>query len=154
MPINARLRAFLDEAHVPYRTVRHSPAYTAQETAALSHVSGKRMLKCVMFRADGRHYLAVTRADKKVDLEKCRRVLGVREVEIEREDEFRRVFEDCELGAMPPFGNLWGIQTILDDEVPRGTEVAFNAGDHATLVEMDVDDFDRLVHPRHAPIAA
>ena len=154
MSVTPRLQLFLDDAHVPYRTVRHSPAYPAQETAALAHVSGKRMLKCVMVRGDGRHYLVVTRADRKVDLEKCRRVLGAQRVEIEDENEFRRVFEDCELGAMPPFGNLWGIQTILDDEVPQGLEVAFNAGDHATLVEMAYDDFDRLVHPRHAPVAA
>lgn len=154
MPMNARLQTYLDGANVAYRTVGHSPTYTAQETAAVSHVSGKRLLKCVMVNGDGRHYLAVTRADQKIDLEKCRRILGVREAVLEREEDFRRLFDDCEPGAMPPFGNLWGVPTIVDDAVPTKTDVAFNAGDHSTLVEMRYDDFDRLVQPQHAAIAA
>lgn len=153
MPVCNRLRTFLDDRHVHYRTIPHVPAFTAQEIAAKAHVPGKHVAKSVMISADGRHYLVTTTANQRVDLERFKRAMGVKEAHLEKEEEFRRVFEDCEMGAMPPFGNLYGVPVIVDDAVFGDDTIAFNAGDHGTLLEMEFADFVRLVQPRRAEIA-
>jgi len=149
-----KLRAFLDDNHVRYVSIGHSPAFTAQELAAKAHVPGRAFVKSVMIRADGKHYQVALNANQRVDLEKIREHLGARECHLETEDEFRSLFPDCELGAMPPFGNLYGVPVLADRRLWDDDQIAFNAGNHRYVVQMDFSDFRRLARPIRADVAA
>ena len=153
MPINERLRRFLDDNGIRYVVIAHSPAHTAQEVAASAHIKGKSVVKCVMVSGDGKHYLVATTANQKVNLDRFRTALGVREVRVERESDFRRLFDDCEVGAMPPFGNLYGLPVVVDEALCNDVEIAFNGGTHTALVQMSFADFEHLVKPIRAAVA-
>ena len=153
MAICSRLTKFLDEKKVRYVLIAHSPAYTAAEVAASAHVKGKELVKCVMINADGKHVMVVTTSNQRVNLQKLRQVLGVKEARLETEEEFRELFEDCDLGAMPPFGSLYGLPVVADETVYRDREIAFNCGDHTSIMRMDFEDFEKLVQPTRADIA-
>lgn len=153
MAICRKLQSFLDENEVRYVTIVHSPAFTAQQLAAKVHIKGKNLVKSVMIRASGRHYMAVTSANQRLSLDRIGTFLDTDDVRLEREDEFRELFEDCELGAMPPFGNLYGIPVVVDDEIYDDDEIAFNGGNHHTVVKLDFAEFERLVRPTRATIA-
>ena len=153
MPICQRLKTFLDENRVRYTVLVHSPAFTSQEVAAQAHIHGRNFVKPVMVRVDGRHTMVVTTANHKVDLTKLKAALGAREAELEREKDFEGLFEDCDLGAMPPFGNLYGIPVVVDETVYEDQEIAFNGGDHAAVVKMAFSDFERLVRPTRGVVA-
>ncbi len=143
-----KLKDFLDSNHVKYISVQHSPAYTAQEIAACAHVSGKEMAKTVVVELDGTKALAVLPADQKVILQDLRDITGCERVRLVPEPEFRELFPDCEIGAMPPFGNLYGMETYLAPQLANQEEIAFNAGTHTELIRMNYDDFAALVHPK------
>lgn len=151
--MSEKLRAYLDDQEIRYVTVGHSPAFTAQELAAKVHVPGRSFVKPVMVRADGRHYLIALTANQRLDLDKLRDYLDAREIHLEGEDEFRRLFEDCELGAMPPFGNLYGLPVIADRDLWEDDLIAFNAGTHRYVVQMDFADYQRLARPIRADVA-
>ena len=153
MPICERLKTYLEDNHVPYDVISHTRAFTAQGIAASAHISGKKLIKCVMVSGDGKHTLVATTANQRVNLEKLRNALGLWEAHVEKEEEFMDIFEDCEPGAMPPFGNLYGIQMVVDEKVYEDDEIAFNAGDHSSLVRMSFGDFERLVRPKKAAVA-
>ncbi|MFQ5877712.1 MAG: aminoacyl-tRNA deacylase [Acidobacteriota bacterium] len=153
MPICRRLKTFLDDNRVHYDVVSHTPAYTAQEIAASAHIRGKELVKCVMVSGDGRHTLVAMTAEQRVNLDKFKKALGVREAHLEREEEFMDLFEDCEPGAMPPFGNLYGVAMVVDERVYEDDEIAFNGGDHTSVVRMNFADFERLVKPKKASVA-
>ena len=153
MQICTKLKEFLDSNRIRYVALGHSPAYTAAEIAASAHIKGRNLVKCIIVNGDGTHYMVATTANQKVSLEKLRQALNLKEARIEKEDEFRALFQDCELGAMPPFGNLYGMPVIVDEEVYRDKEIAFNGGNHASLVKMDFADFERLVKPVRAAVA-
>lgn len=143
----AKLKAFLDLNRVPYQTIRHPLAFTAPETAQSAHVKGKEMAKTVVVKLDGRLALAVLPANRKVDLEHLRRGAGATSAELARERDFRGEFPECELGAMPPFGNLYGMEVYVEPHLAEDAEIAFNAGSHTELVRMPYGEFERLVHP-------
>lgn len=153
MPICSKLRNFLDENRVRYVIITHSRAYTAQEVAASAHIKGKNLVKCVMVNADGQHFMAVTTANHRVDFEKLKQALNAQEVRLEREEEFRELFDDCEVGAMPPFGNLYGIPVVVDVRVYEDEEIAFNGGNHSSVVRMQFADYEKLVRPQRADFA-
>ena len=153
MPICQRLKSFLDANSVPYEIIPHARTYTAQGTAASAQISGQELVKSVMVSGDGEHTLVATTANRRINLEKLRKVLELDEVHLEREDEFMDLFKDCEPGAMPPFGNLYGIPMVVDESVYEDEEIAFNAGDHASLIKINLADFKRLVKPRIAAVA-
>jgi Ala-tRNA(Pro) deacylase len=142
-----KLKNFLDENGVEYVTIQHSPAYTAQGIAHSAHVSGKEMIKTVILRKDGDLVMAVLPANRKVDLQAFEHAIGSKNVEIAREQDFKATFPGCELGAMPPFGNLWDIPVFVDEEIRDHETVTFNAGTHVELVQMRYDDFAKLVEP-------
>lgn len=146
MPVN-RLKEFLDENHVPYVTIKHSPAFTAQEIAALAHVPGKDLAKTVMVKLDGRLAMVVLPATDHVSANRLREFAGAEEVELASEEDFANVFPNCEVGAMPPFGNLWGLDVYVDEHLREDDEIAFNAGTHTELVKLPYADFERLVRP-------
>ncbi len=153
MPICRRLKKYLDDHRVEYSILPHAPAYTAQETAASAHVRGREMIKCIMVSGDGRHTLVATTANQRLNLDKLKKALGLREAHLEREEEFRGQFEDCEPGAMPPFGNLYGVPMVVDEAVYEDDDIVFNGGDHASLVKMRFSDFERLAKPKKAAVA-
>jgi Ala-tRNA(Pro) deacylase len=146
MPLS-KLREFLDAHNVKYLVISHSVAYTAQGIAALTHTPGKELAKTVMVMIDGRLAMAVVPASNRVDLFKLKKYLGAETVELATEAEFRDRFPDCETGAMPPFGNLYGMDVFVDEFLALDKEIAFNAGSHRELVRMAFADFRDLVKP-------
>jgi Ala-tRNA(Pro) deacylase len=143
-----QLKQFLDEQGVKYVTISHSPAFTAQEIAASAHIPGKQMAKTVMVKIDGRMAMAVVPASERVVFELLREVTGAHDVALATEREFAESFPGCELGAMPPFGNLYGMDVYVAPGLAAGEEIAFNAGTHTEVVKMAYRDFERLVKPK------
>ncbi|MBI3474471.1 MAG: YbaK/EbsC family protein [Acidobacteria bacterium] len=152
MPLS-KLREFLDQNNIKYLVISHSVAYTAQGIAAMAHIPGKELAKTVMVLVDGRLAMAVVPASSRVDLARLTRYLGADVVELASETEFRDRFPDCETGAMPPFGNLYGMAVFADESLTHDKEIAFNAGSHRELVRMSFSDFQRLVNPALMPLA-
>lgn len=146
--IAKKIRSFLDEKGVKYVAISHSPAYTAQEIAGLVHVPGKEMAKTVIVSVDDRMAMVVLPASKRVSFDELRKVVGTSNVRLAHEDEFARHFPDCEVGAMPPFGNLYGFDVYVDPALQEDKEIFFNAGSHTELIRMAYEDFERLVEPR------
>jgi Ala-tRNA(Pro) deacylase len=147
-----RLQEFLGEHKVRYRTIAHEPAITAQEIAAAAHIAGRNLAKTVMVKLDGRLAMAVVPATEQVNLDRLRRAAGASEIELASEAEFRDRFPDCEVGAMPPFGNLYGLDVFVADSLPREGSIAFNGGSHEELIELDYIDFERLVKPKRVSL--
>jgi Ala-tRNA(Pro) deacylase len=147
MPARA-LQTFLDSHRVKYVTIRHSPAYTAQEVAASAHIPGKQLAKTVIVKLDGNLAMAVLPASDQVDFERLKAAAGARTVALANEQDFQDRFPECEVGAMPPFGNLYGLEVWMAARLAEDEEVAFNAGDHTELIRMAYRDFDRLVRPK------
>jgi Ala-tRNA(Pro) deacylase len=143
-----KLKEFLDSNHVRYLSIAHSPAYTAQEVAASAHIPGKEMAKTVMVRIGDKVAMAVLPANRKVVLQDLRDITGSDQVRFATEDEFRDLFPDCEAGAMPPFGNLYGLDVYVTPSLAEDEEIAFNAGSHTEALKMAYRDFESLVHPR------
>lgn len=152
MPVK-KLREFLDSKQVKYVSINHSPAYTAQEVAASAHIRGKELAKTVMVTLDGRLAMAVLPASRKVGFDMLREVAGVGDVQLASEQAFRDMFAGCEVGAMPPFGNLYDMDVYVSKSLTQDEEIAFNAGSHTELIRMAYKDFEQLVHPKVARIA-
>ena len=153
MPMRT-LAKFLDENKIRYVRISHSPAYTAQEIAASAHIPGREVAKTVMVKIEGKMQMVVTCASCQVDLGELKRAVGAQQVELASEDEFRGLFPECELGAMPPFGNLFDMQVFVTEELAEDDEIAFNAGSHTELVRMSYGDFARLVVPTVLDVTA
>ncbi|HUA16737.1 MAG TPA: YbaK/EbsC family protein [Verrucomicrobiae bacterium] len=152
MPLT-KLREFLDSYQIKYLVLSHSPAYTAQGIAALSHVSGKRLAKTVIVKVDGVLAMVVVPAALHVDLERLRALTGAKTVGLATEPEFKDAFPDCETGAMPPFGNLYDMCVYADLSLAEHEEITFTAGTHRELVRMSWTDMVWLVHPQIADLA-
>ena len=144
----ASLREYLDKNSVPYGLISHSPAFTAQGIAALVHVPGQELAKTVVVKLDGELALAVLPASFRIDLTSLEEEAGVRRAELASEQEFRDRFPECETGAMPPFGSLYGLPVLVDEAVTRDREIVFNAGSHTELVRLAYEDFARLEGPK------
>ncbi|MGE0824383.1 MAG: aminoacyl-tRNA deacylase [Candidatus Binatia bacterium] len=148
-----RLQELLDSQKVPYEVLPHSETYTAQETAQVQHISGQQMAKVVMVkRESGRPVMLVLPASYRVNFAWLREVLHERAT-LEQEREFRHLFPDCEVGAEPPFGNLFGLDTVVDTSLTKDEEIVFNGGSHVQTVKMRYDDYARLVYPKIAKFA-
>jgi Ala-tRNA(Pro) deacylase len=143
-----KLKDFLDSHGIKYLSMTHSPAYTAQEVAASVHVPGREMAKTVMVKIDDQLAMAVLPANRKVVLQDLREITGADKVKLATEDDFKSVFPDCEIGAMPPFGNLYGLDVYVAPGLTGDEEIAFNAGTHTEVIKMSYRDFERLVRPR------
>lgn len=143
-----RLEQFLQSNQVAFNTMAHPHAFTAQATAASANISGKEMAKTVMVKLDGKLAMAVVPANEWLDLAHLREITGARDVALASESEFKDRFPECEVGAMPPFGNLYGMDVYAADSLAADEQIAFNAGSHRELMRMSWRDFERLVHPR------
>ncbi len=152
MPVK-KLKDFLDSQGVKYVVIMHSPAYTAQEVAASAHVDGKDLAKTVMVKVNGKLAMVVVPASQKVSLDRLCSLVGTNEVNLASEQEFKDKFPDCEIGAMPPFGNLYEMDVYASETLSQDEEIAFNAGSHTELVQLPYKDFERLVHPKLAKIS-
>ena len=148
MSILAKLREFLEASKVPYSVQSHPTAYTAQEIAALSHVKGRALAKVVMVKAGADLVMLVLPADHRVDLSRAKAILGVKDLRLAQEAEFSGVFPGCEVGAMPPFGNLFGLPVYADRSLEKDEAIVFNAGTHTQTARMPFPDYVRLVKPR------
>jgi Ala-tRNA(Pro) deacylase len=146
MPLS-RLREFLDFHNIKYLVMFHSPAFTAQGMAALTHVSGKRLAKTVMVKIDGVLVMVLVPACERVDLDRLRILTGAQTVEIASEREFKDAFPDCETGAMPPFGLLYDMPVFADGSLAEHAEITFSAGTHREMVRMSWHDLTRLTNP-------
>ncbi|MDX2504468.1 MAG: YbaK/EbsC family protein [Gammaproteobacteria bacterium] len=142
-----QLTHFLDERDVKYVTINHSRAYTAQEIAESAHVSGNDFAKVVMIKADEEMTMAVLPAPDKIDLKLLRQALGVRSVFFADENDFQDHFPGCEVGAMPPFGNLYGIRVIAAQTLCDCKVISFNSGLHTEIIQMEYEDYIKLVNP-------
>lgn len=147
MPVQ-QLKEFLDSRGVKYVSIKHSLAYTAQEVAASAHVSGKEMVKTLVVKLDGKMALVALPASEKVDLHGVKDATGAGNVDLATEAEFASRFSGCDVGAMPPFGNLYGMDTYVTDSLTRDREIAFNAGTHTEVIRMSYADFERLATPK------
>ncbi|MCP3905939.1 MAG: YbaK/EbsC family protein [Planctomycetes bacterium] len=147
-----KLKDFLDRNDIAYVMIAHSPAYTAQGIAQSAHVPGKELAKCVIIKVDGELAMAVLPATHKVDVDVCREAIGAKSVEIASEKEFSHTFPGCELGAMPPFGNLWDVPVYVAARLTEDETIVFNAGSHTELIRMHFADFQRLVQPKIVPL--
>jgi Ala-tRNA(Pro) deacylase len=146
MPVG-KLKEFLDRNNIKYVSIAHSKAYTAQGVAAIAHISGKELAKTVIVNADGKLVMAVLPASRQVDLGLLKQTIGAKSVRLASEAEFKDRFPDCEVGAMPPFGNLYDIPVYVDETLAEDKEIAFNAGSHYELIRLAYDDFVNLVRP-------
>lgn len=147
MPVLKRLECYLDESHIPFVHSVHPLTFTAKETAHSEHISERTLAKTVVVLADGVFAMAVLSADSVVDLPELRHAMGVRDLRLATEQEMRDLFPDCELGAMPPFGNLYGLPVYAESSLVRQRDIAFNAGTHRDVVRVRFDDFQRAVNP-------
>lgn len=148
MAVNSRLLGLLAKSRIEYELMPHREAFTAQEVAQSAHIRGRRLAKVVLVRAGrGDYLMAVVPASAHVDLERLGRISGHKHLELATEGEIQRVFPDCELGAMPPFGNLYGLPVYLDACFESEESFIFQAGNHHEVVRMTFPEYERLAGP-------
>lgn len=143
-----RLKEFLDNQGVKYASVTHAPAFTMQEVAQSAHIPGKQLAKTVIVKLDGEMAMAVLPANQKVIMQDLRDMTGSENVKFATEDEFEKCFPECEIGAMPPFGSLYGMEVFVAESLAQNEEIAFPGGSHSEVVRMSYADFERLVQPK------
>lgn len=148
-PIN-ELKAYLATNHVRYELIKHREKFTAQELAAAEHVPGREQAKVVILRSGNEFLMVVLPALYHVDFERARAAIGKEDLELANEYQFVDVFPNCEAGAMPPFGNLYGLPVWIDESLTRDEYIVFNACSHSEAIRMKYSDFARLVRPRVA----
>ena len=149
MPIQ-KLKTFLDENGIKFVSIQHSAAYTAQEVAALAHVPGELMAKTVMVKIDGKMAMAVVPASHQIDFDRLREVAGAESAELASEEEFKDYFPACDVGAMPPFGNLYDMPVYCANALSEDLEIVFSAGSHSELIRLAFADYEQLVQPEIA----
>ena len=148
MSVNSRLLGLLAKSRIEYELMPHREAFTAQEVAQTAHIRGRRLAKVVLVRVDRNEYfMAVVPASTHVDLELLERISGQRPLALASEGEIQRVFPDCEPGAMPPFGNLYGLPVYLDACLARQEHITFQAGNHHEVVRITFPEYERLAGP-------
>jgi Ala-tRNA(Pro) deacylase len=146
------IQHYLQQQHVPFLRHWHPRAVTAQELAQALHVTGYRVAKSVIVEADQRLSICIIPATDTLDLDKVREVLGAREARLASEDTFAECFPECELGAEPPFGHLYGLPVVMDEGLGVAADLLLRAGSHEEALEVSVEDFIGLESPRMASI--
>jgi Ala-tRNA(Pro) deacylase len=144
---NKVLKEYLENHKVKYASINHSPGFTAQEIAAAAHVSGKSLAKTVIVKIGGKLAMVILPANEHVSFGALKEATGV-SVDLASESEFKHKFPECEVGAMPPFGNLYDMAVYVSNHLTDHEQIIFNAGSHSELVKMAYRDFERLVHPK------
>lgn len=147
MPLK-KLKELLDSNKIKYVLMSHSPAYTAQQVAQTSHVSGYQMAKTVMVKLDGKLVMVVIPATNKVNFDIVKKNAKASKAELASENEFKSLFPGCEVGAMPPFGNLFNVDVLVAESMAQNKEIAFNAGSHSEVMKLAYKDFKKVVKPK------
>lgn len=147
MKMPKRLKDFLDKKGFLYQVMKHPKVYTSQELAALEHVPGREVAKVVMVKADERDVMVVIPASGSLDFIKLSIRLGTNNIRLAQEHEFRNLFPDCEVGAMPPMGHLYGLPCFMDQALIEDEEIVFSGGTHSATVKMSIKDFQRVADP-------
>ena len=147
MPILKKLKEALDQAKISYEVYNHPQAFTAQEIAATQHISGREMAKVVILKVNGSFVMVVLPSNRMVSFEKVKVGLRVREASLATEEQFAVLFPECEIGAMPPFGNLFGLHVYVDPALEKYESLFINAGNHLQTVRLRYKDFKKLVQP-------
>ena len=153
MPLSERLRSFLDSRHAEFTLTAHPKAFTARDVAAAEHLAPGEVAKTVVIFGDGAYHMVVIPASKLVDLFEVRLVLGLSHARLATENELGTLFPDCELGAMPPLGPLYGLKVYLDNSLLGHNAIAFNAGTHLEVIHMRLPEFRRLAAPEVVSLA-
>ncbi len=146
MPVT-KIKEYLDKENIKYVSIYHSSAYTAQETAECAHISGQEMAKVVVVKINDVYAMVVLPAPEHIDMELLEGAIDAGKVFLATEQEFDKLFPNCEVGAMPPFGNLYDMDVYIEEDITSDEKIAFNAGTHTELIEMAYEDFERLVQP-------
>ncbi len=154
MTIAARFEQYLENEGVAFEIIDHPLAFTAQEEAAASHIPGRNWAKTVEVLLDGQPAICAVPATRRLDLDKLRKLTGAEVVQLASESELGELFPDCDLGAMPPFGHLYGQNTFVDEELRESERIAFHAGDHRSAIELAYSVFERLEQPVPGEITA
>jgi Ala-tRNA(Pro) deacylase len=147
MAMLERLLEFLNQSQVGYTHHVHPTAFTAREVASIEHLPAHEFAKTVVFHGDNGFGMAVLPADAKLDLQELRVLLGLNRLRLATEMELATVFPECELGAMPPFGNLHNLPVFVDAHLIGEEIIGFNAGTHRDVILLKFQDYERLVKP-------
>ena len=147
MPIVERLQECLEKNQIRFTHTIHPEAYRAVEVARAEHLPPHKIAKTIVFLGDQGYGLAVLPADFLVDLQELRYMLGLSHLRLATEEEMAELFPDCELGAMPPFGNLYNMPVYVDGSLADEETIAFNAGTHRDVIHLAYADFKALVKP-------
>ncbi len=139
---------FLDKSGVKYEVTEHEPAFTAQSMAAVEHEPGKYVAKPVIVKADGKYVMCVLSACYKIDLRALKSQLKAKKVELAEEKELAEIFPDCDVGAEPPFGNLYDLTTVMDKALETDDHITFQGGTHEKAIRMSMADYQKLVAPK------
>ncbi len=142
------LQKLLDKNNIKYQIITHAPAYTAQEIAARAHISGRDLAKTIIVKIDNKLAMLVGPSNKLFDFAALKKLTNAESIELASEYEFQEIFDDCEVGAQPPFGNLYDMDVYVDDSLLEDDNIAFNAGNHSELVQMRYEDWTNLVKPK------
>jgi Ala-tRNA(Pro) deacylase len=138
---------YLKRSSVPYEIIEHPPAYSAHDVAIASHVQDKQLAKTLIVHTDHTYRMIVLPADHRVDDHLLHHTMNAKHVHLAHEDDLKPMFPDCELGAMPPFGNLYGLPVYIDKTLMEDTEIIFNACSHTKSIRLKMNDYIRLVNP-------
>lgn len=145
--INKKIITLLSHNHMDYSIFHHDVTYTAQETAEATHISGHEFAKTILLKVDGKPMMAVLPADTKISFKHIKEITGAKRATLADEEAIHFFFDDCDIGAMPPFGNMYRIPVLVDSLLKDTYEIAFNAGDHEDVMMMKFDDYCKIVHP-------
>jgi Ala-tRNA(Pro) deacylase len=148
-----KLEDLLVSRHIAFQRLPHRRTYTANRMAQALHVKGREVAKTVLLRTGRGHMLAVLPATHHIDLEQLREELQDPELTLASEEEMDRLFPDCERGAVPPFGSLYDVPTIMDDSLTEDETIVFEGPDHEQAIRITLRDYEALEHPRHAHFA-
>lgn len=154
MAVYKRLKDFLDKNKIKYDAKKHKEVFTAQEVAAVQHVPGDAMAKVVIVKADSKTGMVVLPASHKVDFKKLNKILGTKNLRLATEQEFKSLFPDCEVGAMPPFGSFYNIPVLADQALAKNKEIVFRAGSHKDTIKMKLQDYGKLEKPVLVDVSA
>jgi Ala-tRNA(Pro) deacylase len=153
MGAKERLEEYLRDEGVGFEEHQHPEAFTSQEVAAAEHVPGRMVAKVVVVMADGDLIMLVLPGHHHVDLNRASEAIG-RQVRLATEEEFAPAFPDCEPGAMPPFGNLYGLPVYADRELAANERIVFDAGTHTDTMSIPYVDYERLAQPTVADFSS
>ena len=148
MTILKKLKDYFEKNQVAYEMGFHPEVFTAQEIAAAQHIPGKEMVKVVMVKADGKMLMLVLPASYQIDMKKLKKLLKAKKIGIAKEKQFEELFPDCEVGAMPPFGNLYSLEIWVDQVLTEDASIVFQAGNHIETVRIKYNDYASLVNPK------